>query len=307
MSYQLIINQILTLFIIILIGYILKEKGYMDKKLEKGLSRLLINIILPSLIISSMIVELNKNLLENIRLIAIISIIAYITLILFVKIIMNFLSLTSNRKTVFEFMLIFGNVGYMGYPIIKAIYPEYGILYAVFNNIVFNLLMWTYGIYLFTNNEIQDSIQWKNILNNGLIASFIGLVLIFTGYRPPQSIAGALSSLGNMTFPLSMLIIGASLAKIKFKAIFQDSYLFLLGFIRLLILPVITLLILKQFNLPDIVVNIPVILIAMPAAANAVIFAEEFDNDKTFASEGVFFTTLMSLATIPFIIYLIKL
>lgn len=305
MNYTLIINQILTLFIIILVGYILKKKDYIDKKIEKGLSKLLINVVLPALIISSMIIEINDNLINNVKLISIISVTAYLFLIIFSSLIVKLFNIEKDKKIVFRFMLIFSNVGYMGYPVIDAIYPEYGIFYAVFNNIAFNFILWTYGVYMFTADNKGLNIKWKNILNNGLIASFIGLIFMFTSYKPPVAIRGALESLGNMTFPLSMLIIGASLAKVKFTTIFRDKYLFILALLRLISIPIITFFILKPFSLPEIINNIAIILVAMPSAANTVILAEEFDGNSTFASEGVFFTTLFSLFTIPLILLFI--
>ncbi|MGM0409517.1 MAG: AEC family transporter [Bacillota bacterium] len=305
MNFALIINQILTLFIIIFIGYILQQKGYIDKKIEKGLSRLLLKVVLPALIISSMIVEIDAELIDNIILMTIISFLSYFFLILFSKILMKILNVSVNRKVVFQFLLIFSNVGYMGYPVVDAVFPEYGIFYAVFNNIVFGIILWTYGVYLFNSEKDDYKIKWKNIFNNGVIASIIGLILLLTSYKPPEPIMGALNYISNMTFPLSMFIIGASLAKVNFKSIIKDKLLFFVTVLRLLVLPISLYMILLPFDIPEIILIISVLLVAMPSAANTVIFAEEYEGNSTFASEAVFLTTLFSLFTIPLILYLI--
>jgi predicted permease len=306
-NYQLIINQILALFIIIFVGYILRKNELINEKLNKGLSNLLIEVTLPALIISSMVVNINPELINNIKLISIYSIVIYLGLTLIIASISHFISIDQGRKSVFKFLLIFGNVGYMGYPVINAIYPDFGILYAVIANIPFNILTFTYGIYIFNKDESNSGIQLKKLFNNGVISSLIGLILLLTGLSLPSPISKALSSIGSITFPLSMLIIGGSLAKVKFKNVITDSSLFLLSGLKLVILPLLILIFISQLYIPSIIANILVLLIAMPSAANGVIFAEKFGGDHKYASEGVFITTLLSLFTIPVIIWMIKL
>jgi hypothetical protein len=109
-----------------------------------------------------------------------------------------------------------------------------------------------------------------------------------------------------MTFPLSMLIIGSSLAVVSFKKIFADKYLYLLTGLKLILIPLTFFLILKPFILPDMINNINLILFAMPVAANTVVFAERFEADYKFASEAVFITTLLSLLTIPLFVSLLN-
>ncbi|SJZ36879.1 AEC family transporter [Selenihalanaerobacter shriftii] len=308
MQFTIIINQILILFLMILVGYIVRKKGIINQEINEGLSNLLLEVNLPALIISSMTITINPTLITNIKTISFISIIIYLILIIVVTFLMKFLSISKRQKPVLNYFLIFGNVGYMGYPVIDTIYPEHGLFYAVIANLFFNLLMFTYGIYIFTkDNKNNEGISLKNLLNNGLIATVIGFILLFTGWQIPTFINGGLESLGNMTFPLSMLIIGSSLTNINFKTILSNTSLYLLSGLKLLVIPFIILLILKPFNIPKVINDITIILFAMPASASGVIFAEKFDSDYEFASEGVFFTTLLSLFTIPIFVYLITL
>lgn len=308
MDYNLIINQILTLFLIILTGYILRKKEHINEEINRGLSTILINISLPALIITSMNVKINPNLVSNMKIIFLISVILYIIVILFTNLLTKFLSLSPARKTVFMFLLIFGNVGYMGYPVLNTIYPESGILYGIFNNIIFSILLWTYGIYLFTSNQDDSGqIKWKKLINPGTIAISIGFCLLLTPIELPLIVNGALEKLAAMTFPLAMLIIGSSLANVKFKNIFSDRLLLSACLLKLVIIPLLIFVIFKQFPIPEKLANISIILSGMPAAASSVIFAEKFDGDHRFAAEGVFLTTLLSLFTIPLFIYLIYL
>ena len=308
MQFTIIMNQILVLFSMIFVGYIIRKKDIINKEINQGLSSILLEVTLPALIISSMMIKINTELINNIKIISLLSFILYSVIVLLTIFITNFLSLSHRRKTVFKFLLIFGNVGYMGYPVINAIYPNYGIFYAIIANVFYNFLMFTYGVYIFIQNEDNSNqISLKNLLNNGLIAVAIGFLLLITGWQLPKPIAGALESLGSMTFPLSMLIIGSSLTNVNLKSTIKNFHFYLLSGLRLLIIPLIIYVALSQFELPSIVENISIILFSMPAAANAVIFAEKFEGDYNFASEGVFFTTLLSLFTIPIFVYLITL
>jgi len=307
MDYNIIVHQILMLFLIIFVGYVLRKRKILNSELSEGLSKLLVEVTMPALIISSMTVTLDETLITNIKIISLITAFIYIFLVIFSNTLIRFVSLSFDKKRVFIFALVFGNVGFMGYPVLDAIYPELGIFYGIFNNIAFNILVWTYGIYLFTarKNE-KEKIQWKKLINNGIIAIIIGFILLFSGYRFPVPLSGAIEYLGEMTFPLSMLIIGSSLATVSFKQTIADLNVILLTITKLLIIPFICFAILNQFPIPEIVKNVTVILTAMPSAANTVVFAERFEGDQEFASQGVFITTLFSLLTIPIFVSLLN-
>jgi malate permease and related proteins len=302
MNFNLVVEQILVLFLIIFIGYIIRKKGFINEEINKGLSNILLDITLPALILFSITgTEIEKSVIFNVKVMVILSCLIYAFVIIFTNLFLKYSQIAVTKSTVFNALLVFGNVGFMGYPIIGAIYPSYGIFYAVISNIIFNIILYTYGIYIFTVDKGKEKINIKNLANNGIIAIIIGFIFILTGNKMPEIISGALESLGEMTFPLSMLIIGSSLTNVKFKAIFRDKDLYLLAFLKLLILPLLILLLIRQFALPVIICNILILLVAMPSATNVVIFAEKYDNNYNFASEGVFFTTLLSLFTIPLI------
>jgi malate permease and related proteins len=308
MQFTLIINQIMILFLMILIGYIIRKKGIINEEITKGLSILLIEIILPALIISSMSINIDRNLAKYFIIFFILNLIIYLSVIIIATFLPKILTVSRKKKTIINYLLVFGNVGYMGFPVINTIYPEKGLFFAVINNFIITILMWTYGIYIFIkDNNTENKIHIKNLFNNGIIAITIGFLIFFTGYQLPIIISGMLEGLGNMTFPLSMLIIGSSLTNVKFKSILTDKYLYLYCSLKLLILPLIAFYIIKNLNLPPIIFTITIILLAMPAGANSVLFAEKYDGDYKFASEGVFMSTFFSLFTIPFLIWLINL
>ncbi len=307
MAYNIVISQILSLFVLIFLGYILRKKDFINEKINKGLSNLLVDVALPALIISSMIVEINNELIDYVKTFTIITALVFVIIIVITELITKLFDLSLPKDTIFKFLLVFGNVGYMGIPVITTLFPENGIILNVIKLIFYNVFVWTYGVYLFTRKESKFNFDFSNLVNNGVIAIIIGFILLFTGLKPPEFISGSLEMLGDITFPISMLVIGSSLVSVNLKQIFLDKNLIIIGITKLIIYPLITLFVLSFFNLEPIIYQILIILVAMPSGAQIVLFAEKFDGDRIFAAEGVFITTLFSVFTIPLFIYLVTL
>ncbi|MGM0420380.1 MAG: AEC family transporter [Bacillota bacterium] len=306
MPFQIIIEQILALFLILFYGYFLRAKKIITKSNQDFLFKLLLDYVLPLLIISAMVVEIKPELITNVKILFITWALVYLLFILSASFFKRFLSADTTVKRTFEFLIIFSNVGYMGLPIIGAVYPEQGIFYGSLGMIPFNIIIWTYGVYLLKSRVQKTKSNFKNIFNHGIIAIIVGLFLFFTGLRFPAPVHKAIDLVGNSTFPLSMLIIGSSLYGISLKKVIIKPRLIFLSLLRLLIIPIFILLILINLPVPPMLAGIIVIQAAMPIAANSVIFAARYEGDLQLASEAVFLTTLLSLASIPLIIWLIQ-
>lgn len=307
MPFQIILEQILALFLILFFGYFLRAKEVITRKRQKFLFDLLIDYILPFLIISAMTVDINPELIENTKILFICWFFVYLLLIISANIFKRFIKADDNKRRTFEFLIIFSNVGYMGLPIIGAVYSETGLFYGSLGMIPFNIVIWTYGIYLLSAGKKEISDRLQNIINNGVIALVIGFFLFVTGINLPGPISEAVEMIGDMTFPLSMLIIGSSLYGIDIKKVILKPKLVFLSLLRLLIIPVFLLLALSFLSIPEILVGVIVIQAAMPIAANSVIFAARYQGDYQMASEAVFITTLFGIISIPVIIWLINL
>ncbi|MFW6287392.1 MAG: AEC family transporter [bacterium] len=309
MQFNILINEILILFIIILIGYIIRKKNIINEEINKGFSRLLIQVTLPALIINSILkIELSQEIIKNLGLMSVLSLLSYLAVIILASFISKRLKCSKDKKNIFKFLLVFGNVGYMGIPVVSAIFPAEAVVYTIINNIMFNIFLWTYGIQVLSvksNQEEKNSIQWRKLINHGTVALFIGFLLLISKINLGP-VKGAIDTVGNMTFPLSMIIIGSSLTNVKFLTILKDRILYYVILLKLFIIPFAALLLLKPLPLPELVSSISIIMLAMPSGAISVIFAEKFDSDYEFASEGIFFTTLLSLFTIPLFIWLIE-
>jgi predicted permease len=186
----------------------------------------------------------------------------------------------------------------MGFPILYAAYGDTGVLYGSIFNAVFNLLIWTYGVMLFSEDKGENNFK-KLFLNAGILAVFAGLIIMIFSITLPYPLQETIRVVGNMTTPLSMIILGHMLTQIDIKSILNDKKVYYVCFIRLIVVPIITLAVLNLFKMDAIVRNVIVIGEAMPVASLCVIFAQNNDKEQEFASKIVFMSTILSVITIP--------
>ncbi|WP_291636261.1 AEC family transporter [Clostridium sp.] len=294
-----LLNQVIVLFIIMSVGFYAKKKRYLNNAVDTGMSELLINITLPFMIVTSFNIQYQAEMISNAQKILMYSFIIHIGLIFISK--MLFFKLPKNKQQVFRFITIFSNVGFMGYPVLESIYGSIGVFYAAIFNIPFNLLVWTVGVMLYTGEKDFKSMR-KAMANPALIAVFIGIILFAFSIRLPLTIETSLKLVGSTTTPLSMLVVGSMLAEMKIKDIFSDISIYYATLVRLLVVPMIVYVVLKLIKADELLLNICVILQAMPAAVSAAIIAEKYGGDNLLASKCIFITTIISGITIPIVI-----
>ena len=204
----------------------------------------------------------------------------------------------SNRKAVLEFSTMFSNAGNAGLPIVASVFGNEGVFFASFYLLPARILIWTAGLSLFVEGgNFKEKL--KILLKTpSLDVVFIGLILMFSPVKLPSVISTAIKNIGDMTGPLSMMIIGAALGESNLKEAF-DIDAFKLTAVRLVIQPLIFLFLLKATGVKDILWQVTVTLTAMPAAANTEIFAEMYGKDYTFAAKCVVVSTVISLVSVP--------
>ncbi|MDF2890061.1 MAG: Auxin Efflux Carrier [Clostridia bacterium] len=294
------VNQILVLFIIMFIGVIAKKKNIINETTEKSISTLLTKIGMPAMVLTSSSIAYSKEILPNMLHILLITIASYTAIIAFGYLNSSLFKFEKNTSNVYISLILFANVGFMGYPVARALYGEIGVFYTSIANLVFSTMVWTYGILLYNS---KGKLNFKSLINIGTISSLLGILLFLLQISIPGPLLSALDLTGRMTTPLSMLLIGAMIANVNIKELFSDWKIYWTSFIKLIAIPVATVFILKLLNFNEIVISICTIMAAMPAAATNAIFAKEFDVNPTFASIGVFITTLLCIVTLPLMLY----
>ncbi len=302
MDFNTAISQVLILFIIMFVGVTAKRIKVIDAGVQNSISILLMKIALPALIVSSTNFERTSDVLPSMISILLITAVSYLLIALLCTITAKWLHFDKNTANVFISLIVFGNVGFMGYTVTRAFFAEVGVFYATAVNLVFTIFLWTYGILLFNR---QEKIDWKKLFNIGSISSLIALFMFIFQLKLPYPLQTAMDLIGKMTAPLSMLLIGASIAEMDIAKLVSNKKVYLVSVIKLVIIPLATAYTLKLMGFNAMVISICTIMAAMPSGATNAIFAREFDSEPLFASVGVFITTLLSILTLPLTVYLL--
>lgn len=292
-----VIQKIIVLFIAMIAGFICKKGKILDKSSTKSLSSMLVYITNPCLIICSLQSEYDKGKLIVAGQVFLLSVCIH----LFLCIASHFIfkaNKNTKERSVYTFALTYSNCGYMGYPLMMAIFgDEVGLFYGVIFTTAFNLFTWTHGIIVMSN---QRKIPWKKLaLNPALISVILSMIFFLCRIQFPSTINDGLSLVGDMTFPLSMIIIGSLLADMNLFKILKDKKLYLFCILDLILMPALMMLISYIFKLPEYLAIVGITMCAAPAAANTAVTAEVYDNDAALAARLVGITTLFCLITMP--------
>lgn len=299
MDLSVIVNGVISLFLIILVGVYAAKKRIITKEINKGLTNILLKITLPCLVVSSFIFDLSDELKDNI-----IRCFIYSPLVLIISIVISYILLIpikGEKKIIIQFANVFSNCGFIGFPIVFSIYGNEGVIYASIFNLFFTAFLWTYGVILFNGKMKREDIK-KVLLNPAIVAVFIGLIIMIFGFDIPSVLSSTLDLVGNMTSPLSMIIVGVILGNEKIISYLKDKTIYYSAFLKLIIMPCILILISRLLKDTSLVIKTLIIVTAMPAAAMTSILAESFDKESEYSAVIVFITTLFSVITFPILL-----
>lgn len=301
------VGSLTALTICIVVGYICRKVNILTDAVNAGLSTLLVKVTLSFLVFNSMLQPFSYELLIDSLVTIAITAAVYLSGYVLGMVLARIMRASFAEKRVWQFSLMFANVGYMGFPIIYAVYGNAGLIYTTMANVTFNILAFSIGIYLYKRESSEDvKVDIKSViksiaLNPVLIGVYIGFVFFITGWRLPYAIGEGVYLVGSMTVPLSMMLIGAILAKSKFITLFTDLRVMPVIAVRLLVIPFATFFILRPFLHNIVMLEVIVVLSAMPAAGLTVIFAEQYKSDTASASKIVALSSFLCLLSIPLI------
>lgn len=306
MELSAITESVLSLFMIIMVGFYGSKAKIITPELNKGLTDILIKIALPFMIVSSFMFTYDDTIKSNVLSTFYYSFCAYgvmaavsFTLLKPIK---------NNKKTVLHFANVFVNTGYIGFPVLNSVFGAEGVVYGSIFNIFFVIFLWTYGIMLY-KGRLERGYLKKEILNlmfnPSIIAVIIGIFIMVLELEINGALLTSIKSIGSITGPISMFIIGVILSNVKVKDFFKDWMLYYGVIIKLIVIPAVIYILSLFLNDSSKAVYSVVIMTSMPASAMTSILAESYDKEKEFAAVIVSATTLMSLLTVPLLIKLI--
>lgn len=301
------VDSVVSLFIMILVGFYGSSRKIIPPEINKGLTNILIQIALPFMILTSFIFSYDNNIKSNLIKTFYYSIIAYIIMIAISYLIL--LPVKNHKKTILHFANVFTNTGYIGFPILLSIYGPEGVIYGSIFNMFFVLFLWTYGLALFKGNfnkkELISEIK-TILLNPSIIAVCLGIIIMIYNINLPNALLSSMNSIGNITGPLSMIIVGVILSKIKLKEYLTDWTLYYGIVVKLIVIPMVIYFAFLFLGNSSMAINTVIIMTAMSASTMTSILAENFDKEKEYAAIIVSLTTLLSLITVPILLQILK-
>ena len=292
----------ITIFTLILAGYLLTKLQILSADARKPLSDLLINFVLPCNIIASFFIEFNKKILLDCAAIFAASICIQIFAIIISK--YCYPKATPSRLPVLRYGTIVSNAGFMGNPIAQGLYGDQGLLYASIYLIPLRSVMWSYGVYCFTKTK-GKGIAKKILTHPCILSVLIGLFLMITQLQLPKGIEQAVRYAGNANTVLSMIVIGNILAEINVSEIFDRKAWYFCA-IRLCVIPAVVFAGCHFAGIDELVKQVCVVLTGMPAAATTAILASKYDGDAHFAAKIIFLSTLLSMVSVPLLCILMN-
>lgn len=301
-----VLQQVFVIFLLIVIGAFVKRLKVVTDDVIREVGSLVLNVTLPAFLITSMNMEFSPSVLKSSAIFIVISLSVYVFGIFMVKPATWLLKVDGKAMDVYEYIILFSNFGYMGYPVIDLIYGSQGVFYAAIYNLPFSFLVWTHGVHVLKRHTDSAGVNSKKFhINASLVAIVTGFILFLLSVELPAPIFDALTLVGSMTTPLSMMFIGFILADSDFKQLTMDWKVYAFSILRLLIMPICVYLVLKTLDFEGLLLGVPVVISAMPAAANSAVIAAQYGSDYQLASRAIFISTLLSIATIPLFVALL--
>ncbi len=295
-----LIHQMITLFGLIGVGYIINKAGVLDETANRYLSSFLLKVALPATILNSAIVQrdADRQTVLSVLLVA-------VGIFILIPVLSKLYAAVFHLEATYQLMLNYSNLGFMGFPIVTSLYGEDKGLYVAVFMMVFNVHIFTAGVVTLQGKLEDGKALIKKLLTPGILSAILSCFIFVFGVPVPDALSGIIRSVGGVTTPLAMIVIGSQLARVNLLESLKTYQLYLMSLCKLLIWPVVVYVILSVLTGPGIVTNIATILVGLPVAGNVTMLCSEYDGDVLLAAQGTCISTLLSLITIPVMISLL--
>ena len=317
-----VFSKMIQLFLIMAVGYAAGKMKFMDREMRSMLTSLVMNITMPALFIAAVINAESLPEAGEFMVLFVIVLVEYAVALGISFLMVRLLRIPKTISGTSVFILVFGNMSFMGFPVMQAIWGNEGVFYAMMFTLPFNLMLDSVCSRLILHDkyaalpegkeqtgpvpEDAPGKSWKQILRSPIfIASVIAFVLALTRIPVPEVIGLSLNSIGGITTPATMLIIGASLADVPVREVFTVPVIYVLSALKLLAMPILIWLIFRTFLSNQVFLGVTTIINAMPVAAVGQMLCLRHGYNEAFMAKIIFITTVCSVVTIPLIATLV--
>ena len=291
----LIFEQLVKMFFIMLLAFICYKIKLVDQNGNRSLSNLLLMVVNPLLIITVYQgTEYDPDMVRGLLLAHILGIVVSTALIR---------PSSGTDYSIERFNSMYSNCGFIGIPLINSVFGGNGVFYITAYMVAFNLFSWTHGVILMEKKCSLKNMK-EGVLSPMFLSTIAAVVLFFLGIRIPSVVLDSMNYVADMNTPLAMMVAGFSVAQADFGKMLRNTRIYFVSFIKLILIPLLVIGVLKLMALPDAVAVTVLIGAACPAATTGTMMAIRYRQNYTYSSELFAMTTVLSVVTIPAVIFL---
>ncbi len=300
-----VFEQLMVLILLMGAGVVLAKLEILNEVFLEGLNKFLVCFTLPCMIFNSLQQVYSEELVSNMLSLFGISAISFSALILAIEIWGKMSKMPKSRSGMYQHMIVIGNTGFMGLPVMQALLGELGLFYGSIFCIPNTFVMFTYGRISMARGSNERLTLKKLLYNPSLIATLVGILMFACQFELPYVIARPIEWIGDMTIPISLLIVGSCLAKCHLKELMHPAGIWMVTLLRLIVLPAIMGGLLYLFGARGVILLVPTVMFGMPVGLLAEVFAIEYHNDVFTVGKAVMLSHLLSIITLPLLVMIL--
>lgn len=300
MAFFTVFFQMLALLIMIGMGYFATKAGMLDGHTNDRMSDLIVNIFNPLLVFSAAANNVGMISADTLLVVGMVAVGMFAFFILTGIVLAPLFEKNREQRKIFQLMVVFSNVGFIGIPVITAILGAEYVIYVTEFMIVYSIVFYTYGMALMDGKFTAASL--KAMVNPGMIFGLAAMAVIIFEIQIPDFLRTAATYLGNVTSPMALMAVGYTLANSDFKKIFGQPRLYVFSVLKLLVLPLLMLQLLKLVTTDAALVSVCVVMFGMPVGNMPLILGYQRGIDVTSCSAAIILTTVLCVFTVPVLV-----
>ncbi|HIW43682.1 MAG TPA: AEC family transporter [Candidatus Prevotella stercoripullorum] len=300
-----IVTQMVILLLLVVAGFISNKCGLTGGDFDRRLSNFIINVSCPSLILSSVMGDVVPDRRLIIPLL-VVGFLTYVALFGVAWLLPRYFVREAYMRGMYSFMLMFGNVGFIGYPVVASIFGPQAVFYACLLNVPNTLFIFVVGTVFVLGGGGKLRFSPRTLYCPGMIASYLSIVIVAMGWEQvPRVVAEPLRLLGGITVPGALLVIGSSMANIGRSHMLGSPRIYVMAALRLMAIPVLIYALSALAGVDETVNRVNTVIIGMPVASYGTMFCLKYGRDETEMVRGTLVTTILSVVTIPLLTYIL--
>lgn len=294
--------QMLSLLIMIGAGWFMARKGMMDEHTNTQMSKMIVSVFNPMLMISSAAGSVGLIPLDTIVLVGLIALGMFTLLILAGMVLSPLFEKRPDQKKIYQMMFVFSNLGFIGIPVVSSILGAQYVVYVTEFLVLYTIVFYTYGVTLMDGKFSLSSL--KAMVNPGLISGVAAILIIVLNIPLPSFLKTAVTYLGNVTSPMALVAVGFALAHMDPKRIFCQPKLYVFSVVKLLALPLLMLPLVRLVTKDAALLSVCMVMFGMPIGNMPLMLGNQKGIDGSTCSAAIILTTLLCVLTIPVLLTL---